>query len=35
LLSSIMLTIFIVPAAYLMMYQRREARAAARAAEAH
>jgi multidrug efflux pump subunit AcrB len=33
LLSSIVLTIFIVPAAYLLIYQRREARAAARAAE--
>jgi HAE1 family hydrophobic/amphiphilic exporter-1 len=35
LLSSIVLTIFIVPAAYLLMYQRREARAAARVSEAH
>ncbi len=35
LLSSIVLTIFIVPAAYLLIYRRREARAAARLAEAH
>jgi HAE1 family hydrophobic/amphiphilic exporter-1 len=35
LLSSIALTIFIVPAAYLIIYRRREARAAARLAEAH
>jgi HAE1 family hydrophobic/amphiphilic exporter-1 len=35
LLSSIVLTIFIVPAAYLLIYQRREARQAARVAEAH
>jgi HAE1 family hydrophobic/amphiphilic exporter-1 len=35
LLSSIALTVFIVPAAYLLIYQRREARAAARVAEAH
>ncbi len=36
LLSSIVLTIFIVPAAYLLIYQRREARASAtRTAEAH
>jgi len=35
LLSSIVLTIFIVPAAYLLIYQRREARATARLAEAH
>ena len=34
LLSSIVLTIFIVPAAYLLIYRRREARAAARPAEA-
>jgi hydrophobic/amphiphilic exporter-1 (mainly G- bacteria), HAE1 family len=34
LLSSIVLTIFIVPAAYLLMYRRRETRAAARVAEA-
>jgi multidrug efflux pump subunit AcrB len=35
LLSSIVLTIFIVPAAYLLIYRRREARAAASLAEAH
>jgi multidrug efflux pump subunit AcrB len=33
LLSSIVLTIFVVPAAYLLMYQRRERAAAAAAAE--
>jgi multidrug efflux pump subunit AcrB len=35
LLSSIVLTIFIVPAAYLLIYQRREALAGARLPEAH
>jgi hydrophobic/amphiphilic exporter-1 (mainly G- bacteria), HAE1 family len=35
LLTSIVLTIFIVPAAYLLMYQRREARAASHVAEGH
>jgi hydrophobic/amphiphilic exporter-1 (mainly G- bacteria), HAE1 family len=35
LLSSIVLTLFIVPAAYLLIYRRREQRAALRTAEAH
>jgi len=35
LLSSIVLTLFIVPAAYLIIYRRREERAALQGAEAH
>ena len=35
LVVSVVLTIFVVPAAYLIVYQRRETRAAARLSEAH
>jgi len=35
LLSSIVLTLFIVPAAYLIIYRRREERAVRQGAEAH